>query len=229
MFTTSGCELFNHNQIISLWVSLFLMTVYALIWGSGWCQCTSFLPQCPRGLLEWERGQRGNIDRNGNDRPRQCLPLKWPFDHHPRKHGKNTICQVSHETKQVCMSSPFHVWYISLTHHVPAEIKQVCLVWPCFHQWSYQGIDCHSPPHYQQSEQLCLLLPPHAGPFVQRSNFWNTQEHKLSEPQTQKFQTNRFCDFHSDWLVQSFMAYTGNLMYLISKAFPKCQLQIQTY
>lgn len=48
----------------------------------------SFLPQCPWGLLEWERGQRGNIDRNGNDSPRQCLSLKGSSDHHPGIHAK---------------------------------------------------------------------------------------------------------------------------------------------
>lgn len=48
----------------------------------------SFLPQCPWGLLEWERGQRGNIDRNGNNSPWQCLSLKRPSDHHPAIYGK---------------------------------------------------------------------------------------------------------------------------------------------
>lgn len=64
-------------------------------WGSAFsCGCVSFLPQCPRGLLERERGQRGNIDRNGNDSPRQCLSLKRSSDHHPGIHEKGKFINV---------------------------------------------------------------------------------------------------------------------------------------
>ena len=67
------------------------MTVCLLSEGVHQVVDGSFLPQCPWGLLEWERGQRGNIDRNWNDRPRQCLSLKRPSDHHPRTHEGEMI------------------------------------------------------------------------------------------------------------------------------------------
>lgn len=108
---------------------------------------------------------------------------------------------------------------VSLTHHVPAGIKQVCLVWPCFHQWSYQGTDCHCPPRYQQSKQLCHLLPPHFGPFVQKSNFWNTE---IQKEVSHKLKNCKLIDsvIVYDWFIQSLMCFTGNVMYLISKIFP---------
>lgn len=51
--------------------------------GSGVCVCVYMLalPQCPWGLFEGEGGQRGHIDRNGDNCPWQCLSLEGPSDH----------------------------------------------------------------------------------------------------------------------------------------------------
>lgn len=56
----------------------------------------SFLPKCPWRLLEWEGGQSRNVDRNWNDSPRQCLPLKRPSDHHPKNTQRGKLIPEIH-------------------------------------------------------------------------------------------------------------------------------------
>lgn len=136
----------------------------------------SFLPQCPWGLIERERGQSGHIYWNWNDSPRQRLSLKGSSDHHPRTQIKEENALRVMLQWSRCVNNIFVGLRFYLTHHVRARIVQVCLVLQRFHQQPYRGTDCRCPLHYQRSGQLCLLLPPHAVPFVQRSTPCSTHK-----------------------------------------------------